>query len=266
MDDIEFLVNETFKHFEQNFAHLEESGELVMKEDIVNQVEYPATAGVIYHVQKSTSIFVIRTFVSENIREDFFKIAESPEDYPSLRLLEGANQEIEGRLKFFIVDNLFQAEIIHDQINNRRFPIHEELICNISDPGFSWWLTKKEKGFQLAFTMSVASEEDTIKLGPMGDRELAIRNFQTFEDLVTKAGLEMNIQNEINRVQFTDCDPFLQEELKDIFEFGVITDSMQELFRSLGNMTTWLYFQELAAVRRFWIQIQYDLNSKVESI
>lgn len=265
MDDIEFLVNETFKHFEEHFADAEELPELTMKDDMVNLVEYPSTAGVIYHIQKSTSIFVIRTFVSQNIREDFIKIAENPEDYPSLRLLEGGSQEIEGRLKFFIVDNLFQAEIIHDLINNRRFPIHEELICNISDPGFSWWLTKKEKGFQLAFTMSVASEEGTIKLGPMGDREIALRNFQMLEELVTKAGLEMNIQNEINRVQFTDCDEFLLEELKDVFEFGVITDSMEEFFRSLGNMTTWLYFQELAAMRRFWIQIQFDLDAEAES-
>ncbi len=262
MDDIEFLVNETFKHFEQNFAHAEELPELTMKDELVNLVEYPATSGVIYHIQKSASIFVIRTFVSQNIKDDFLRIAQSPEEYPSLRLLEGGNSDIEGRLKFFIVDNLFQAEIIHDQINNRRFPIHEELICNISDPGFSWWLTKKEKGFQLAFTMSVASEEGTIKLGPMGDREVALKNFQNFEELATKAGLEMNIQNEINRVQFTDCDEFLLEELKDVFEFGVITDTMQELLRSLGNMTTWLYFQELAAMRRFWIQIQFDLNTE----
>ncbi len=262
MDDIEFLVNETFKHFEQNFANAEELSELTMKDEMVNLVEYPATAGVIYHIQKSTSIFVIRTFVSQNIKEDFLKIAQAPEEYPSLRLLEGGGQDVEERLKFFMVDNLFQAEIIHDQINNRRFPIHEELICNISDPGFSWWLTKKSKGFQLAFTMSVASEEGTLKIGPMGDREVALRNFQMFEELATRAGLEMNIQNEINRVQFTDCDEFLLEELKDIFEFGVITDTMQELFRSLGNMTTWLYFQELAAMRRFWIQIQFDLNTE----
>jgi len=262
MDDIEFLVNETFKHFEQNFANAEELPELTMKDETVNLVEYPATAGVIYHIQKSTSIFVIRTFVSQNLKEDFCKIVQAPEEYPSLRLLEGGNQEIEGRLKFFMVDNLFQAEIIHDQINNRRFPVHEELICNISDPGFSWWLTKKSKGFQLAFTMSVASDEGTLKLGPMGDREVALRNFQMLEEFVTRAGLEMNIQNEVNRVQFTDCDEFLLEELKDIFEFGVITDTMQELFRSLGNMTTWLYFQELAAMRRFWIQIQFDLNTE----
>ncbi|MCM2350374.1 MAG: hypothetical protein NDI69_10165 [Bacteriovoracaceae bacterium] len=273
MDDIEYLVNETFKHFDQHFAYAEEQTELKMKDDDVSLTEFPEEAGVIYHIQKASSVFVIRTLVSANIREDYLKIMESPEDYPSLRLLDGGNDDVSGRLKFFLVENLFQAEIIHDQIHNRRFPIHEEMICNISDPGFSWWLTKKEKGFQLAFTMSVASDAETIKLGPLGDRELALRNFQTLEELVTSAGIEMNIQNETNRVQFTDCEEFILEELKDVFEFGVVTETMQELFKTLAGQikknsslqTTRLYFQELAAMRRFWIQVQFDLNSENES-
>ncbi len=272
MDDIEYLVNETFKHFDQNFAHVEPRSELMMKED-QDLTEFPNEAGVLYHIQKATSVFVVRTMVSQNIREDFHKIMDRPEDYPSLRLLEAGAEDISGRLKFFLVENPSQAEIIHDQIHNRRFPIHEEMMCNLSDPGFSWWLTKKEKGFQLAFTMSVASDANTVKLGPLGDRELALRNFQTLEELVTSAGIEMNIQNETNRVQFTDCEEFILEELKDVFEFGVVTDTMQDLFKILGGQsahqsslqTTWFYFQELAAMRRFWIQIQFDLNSVIES-
>src|SRR5690606_8120341 len=132
------------------------------------------------------------------------------------RLIENGLEDIDEKLKFFMVEDVSQAEIIHDQIHNRRFPIHEEMICNLSDPGFSWWLTKKNKGFQISFTMSVADDQ-TIKLGPLGDRELAIRNFQQFEDLVSSAGLAMNIQNETNRVQFTDCEEFILEELKDVF-------------------------------------------------
>ena len=271
MDEIEYLLNETLKHFDENFAHLEQGDELVFKEDQAleeEESEYPDHAGLIYHIQKTTSVFVMRTMVSRNIREDFEKILEKPEDYPSLRLLEGTKDEIPQRLKFFLVEDEAQAEIIHDQIHNRRFPVNEELMCNLSDPGFSWWLKKGEKGFQIAFTMSVATEENVVKLGPLGDKELALRNFQTFAELVSSAGIEMNIQNETNRVQFTDCEEFILEELKDVFEFGVMTETMQELFKILARQvhqqsslqTTWFYFQELAAMRRFWIQIQFDLN------
>lgn len=270
MDEIEQMVAETFKHFHENFTQTEVAvPEMLKKVPDDSDLEIPEEAGVIYHVQKSVSVFVIRTMVSHNIREDFLKILERPEDYPSLRLIEGGVTEVSDKLKFFLVENPSQAEIIHDQLHNRRFPMNEELMCNLSDPGFSWWLTKKNQGFQLAFTMSVASDENTIKLGPLGDRELALKNFQQLEALVTSAGIEMNIQNETNRVQFTDCEEFILEELKDVFEFGVMTQTLKDLFKILSRknkndstlQTTWFYLQELAAMRRFWIQIQYDLNS-----
>ena len=270
MDEIELLVAETFKHFEENFSDVsvEEVPVAPVVEDGKGESEFPEGPGVIYHVQKASSVFVVRTLVSQNIRDDYFNIIERPEDYPSLRLLEGGSDDIYERLKFFMVEDSSQAEIIHDQIHNRRFPIHEEMMCNLSDPGFSWWLTKKAKGFQLAFTMSVASDSDTVKLGPLGDTELAVRNFQVLEEMVSDAGIAMNIQNETNRVQFTDCEEFILEELKDVFEFGVVTDTMTDIFKILARRTkspslletTWFYLQELAAVRRFWIQIQFDLN------
>lgn len=270
MDEIEQMVAETFKHFHENYPQTEEVVPVIVEEVLHDRdLEIPSAAGVLYHVQKSASVFVIRTMVSQNIREDFLKIMERPEDYPSLRLLEGGVTEVADKLKFFLVENPSQAEIIHDQLHNRRFPMNEEMMCNLSDPGFSWWLTKKNQGFQLAFTMSVASDENTIKLGPLGDKELALKNFQQLETLVTSAGIEMNIQNETNRVQFTDCEEFILEELKDVFEFGVMTQTLKDLFKIISRkikndsslQTSWYYLQELAAMRRFWIQIQYDLNS-----
>jgi hypothetical protein len=134
-------------------------------------------------------------------------------------------------------------------------------------------LTKKNPGFQVSFTLSVSSDGDSIKLGPLGDRELALRKFQDFESLVNSTGINMNIQNETNRVQFTECEEFILEELKDIFEFGVITDTFRDLFKILAKNTTdtsllegtWFYIHELAAMRRFWIQVQYDLNPEALS-
>lgn len=268
MDEIELLVEETYRHFQLHF----EKEEILVdvpetQEEEVGTALFPEGPGLIYHIQKSTSVFVIRTMPSKNVREDFFRILETPEDYPSLRLLEGSADAVEKRLKFFMVENPSEAEIIHDQLHNRRFPINEEMMCNLSDPGFSWWLTKKDHGFQISFTMSVASE-DSLKLGPLGDKEFAMRNFQTLGQLISSAGLDINVQNEINRVQFADCEQFILEELKDIFEFGVITQTLKDLFKILAKRCpdaslleeSWYYLHELAAMRRFWIQVQFDLN------
>lgn len=271
MDDIELMVAETFKHFQENFSRIESGpAPFVYSNDDHDEVsEIPGEPGLLYHLQKSSSLFVIRTFVSQNIREDYEKIMANPEDYPSLRLLEGGAEDISKKLRFFILDNHLQAEIIHDQIANRRFPVDEEMMCNLSDPGFSWWLTKKENGFQVSFTLSVGSEDQTVKLGPIGDQQLALKSFQQMENLMQEAGLVLNIQNESNRVQFNEGEEILLEELKDLFEFGVVGEGMTDLFKLLARRiadmsqleTLWLYLQEIAAMRRFWIQIQYDLGN-----
>jgi hypothetical protein len=268
MDDIELLVAETFSHLRENFGNLPESHSSDLAPTESSDIGFlPELPGILYHLQKSSSLFVLRTFVSRNIRQDYQKIIENPEDYPSLRLLDGSVGSIEKKLRFFMLDTHLQAEIIHDQISNRRFPVDEEMMCNLSDPGFSWWLTKRNNGFQISFTFSVSSEDSTVKLGPIGDQQLALKSFQEMESLMNEAGLNLNIQNEYNRVQFNDGEELLLEELKDLFEFGVMGEGMTKLFkllaRRIGNHskleTLWLYFHEIAAMRRFWIQIQYDL-------
>ena len=142
------------------------------------------------------------------------------------------------------------------------------MMCNLSDPGFSWWLTTKGKGFQLSFTLSASVTDYAIKLGPLGDQQLALRNFQTLERLITSVGLELNIQNEVNRVQFSEGEEFLMEELKDLFEYGVVSETLTDLFKLFSRgkedlstlEMTWYWLHEVAAMRRFWIQVQYDLG------
>lgn len=267
MDDIELLVAETFKHFQDNF---QKSEEVVSERPEAGMVHpgLPTDPGILYHIQKSTSVFVIRTLVSRNIREDYLKILETPEDYPSLRLVE-ETEDLESRLKFFIVENEYQAEVIHDQLNNRRFPINEEMMCNLSDPGFSWWMTKKENALQVAFNLSSFPEDGTTKLGPLGDREMALKNFLQFGELLTKSGLPLSVQNEANRVVFEEEELLLIQDIQDIFEIGVMSDGLIELFKILASKNNndgtleslWYYFQELASIRRFWIQISYDLET-----
>ena len=54
-----------------------------------------------------------------------------------------------------------------------------------------------------------------------------------------------------------------------IFEIGEMSKGLKHVFKILARRypdsskveTCWLYLQEVAAVRRFWIQIQYDLSN-----
>lgn len=268
MDEISRLVAETYRHFNQNFQDnvaVEEIPAAVADEPASPFFQLPSEPGILYHIQRTSSVFVIRTLVTHNIQEDYAKILENPENYPSLRLIEEENIAKE-KLRFFVVDNHYQAEIIHDQLNNRRFPIHEEHMCNLSDPGFSWWLTKKENSFQISFNLS-STGDDIVKLGPLGDHQLASQTFFQLGQLLSRTGLSFDIQNEINRIQFAEGEPVLMEEFQDLFEFGVIGQGLTDLFKLLSRReqkssvleSTWFYLQELASIRRFWIQIQFDL-------
>lgn len=265
MDDISLLLQETYKHFDQHFAS--KQCEEITEDSIVEVVnaEIPTTAGILYHIQRNKGVFVLRLMKSSNLRADFTAITQHPENYPSLRLCS------EGAIitpKFFMMDNILQAEIICDGLHNRRFPVKEELMCNISDPGFSWWLKPKTNGFQICFSMSLGPDENSIKLGPLGDQQLAVRNFRQLEHLVTKAGLNLDVTNEVGRVNFADPGAFLSEELKNLFELGMVGEGLEALFKLLAKRlkqqqdleSSWLYLQELASVRRFWIQVQYDLS------
>ncbi len=270
MDEIELMVSETFKHFHENFQKAEDKTTIVEQEGTLYS-GLPTDPGILYHIQKSPSIFVIRTLVSQNIREDYLKIVENPGDYPSLRLIEENNSELESKLRFFIVENQYQAEVIHDQLNNRRFPVDEEMMCNLSDPGFSWWMTKKEGTLQVAFNLSSSMDSGAKKLGPLGDRALAVKSFLEFGELLSRSGLDLTVQNEPNRVVFEEKEELLMSDIQDIFEMGIMGQGLSDLFRLLakksndeGTMESlWYYFQELASIRRFWIQVQYDLDKNI---
>lgn len=264
MDDIELLLRETYKHFDQNFAA--SSMDEITEESTVEVInaEVPSTAGILYHIQKTKGVFVLRLMKSTDLRSDYTEVTQNPDKYPSLRLING-NEVITP--KFFMMDNFLQAEIICDQLHNRRFPVQEELMCNISDPGFSWWLKPRTAGFQICFSMSLGMDESCIKLGPLGDQQLAVKNFRKLEHLITSAGLSLDVANEVGRVSFSDPGAFLSEELKDLFELGLVGEGLIGLFKLLASRlknhqdleSAWLYLQELASVRRFWIQVQYDL-------
>ncbi len=264
MDEIELLVAETFKHFRETYIPHEEHH---MMPSLPRKMAIPDRPGLIYHIQNTSSIFVLRTFVSRNLAKDYQNILERPEDYPSLRLLENGLENLDTKLRYFEVENYHQAEIIHDQICNRRFPIHEELLCNLSDPGFSWWLTQKNLGFQLSFTLSNKIGDETLKLGPLGDQQLAMKSFQKLANLMSEVGFTINIQNEMNRTEFSEGEEFLLQEFRLLFEKGILGDGFSRLFkfmaakspRHLELETLWLYFHELAAIRRFWIQVQSEL-------
>ncbi len=166
-DEIDFLVRETFKDAEGQKPARGFFDSFFRKDEKLPD-EVP---GFFYHLQKKASTFVIRIHACKNLKAEYKNILKHPNLYPALRLGEG-EEEIEEKLCFFECDRFEIAQNIKAHLGNKRFPLFEEHIFNISDPGDSWWL--KADGHHLKILFKLSHTEDIsrlVKLGPLGDPE-----------------------------------------------------------------------------------------------
>jgi len=269
MDEIELLVEQTYRFHQEKFP--ESAGDEVlpimgMRAEL--DMSAPDKPGLIYHIQKTSGLFVLRSLPSKNLRQDFERIQQHPEDYPVLRLVDEKDPHIKKRLNFFVVSDHAQAELIHSQVSNRRFPIDEESLCNLSDPGFSWWFCRKENGFQISFNHAYSQGLDLIKLGPLGDQKVAVKQLDVFLKITQEMQIPISLQLEPHKFNVDGAEEQIVEGLRHVFEFGLISQTIHKLFKILATNpkylteveTLWYYFDELSAMRKFWIKIYKELS------
>ena len=165
---------------------------------------------------------------------------------------DGAERE------FFATSRVELAEVIVDQLFHRRFPLAEDALCNISDPGSSWWMTQQEARLDI-FWGGHYSEEEKLNLGPVGDAAVAyaffkkgeshLRRLLPLEELsLSEKGLSLSVLDPRHAIYQQFCDIFAQGE--------------EPVHPSFGTSSLSLYFEELAVVRRFWIYFQESVLSE----
>lgn len=271
--DFEKLTRETFEHCDQlkgknPFDEASESDNLRFTagvddymdaldiiEEEQNPNRFPATVGIIFKIEKGLNTFCLRTMASENMALDYEKIKANLFD-PMLKRLKLSDEQDVSSLLFFETEDLDLAEIICDQMGGRRFPLDEDSLCNLSDPGFSWWLSEEEGGFRIYFKSHGLNRAGRfIKLGPLGDRKIASRRFSELLAGLGDMGLE----------DFY-CDDkcfgvFVEDEMnstyKDLYSLFKKGEGYENL--SGENLTLSFYLRELAFLRRFWRLIEQSL-------
>lgn len=255
-DDISFLVQETFNEAAK-FA------------DRAKLLEVPEdTSGVLFHVEKQSSTFVVRIKVCHDLAHDFNKAYKNIDEFPELRLEEASE------LKFFATDSLQLAQSIKNQFANKRFPIFEEDVLNVSDPGDSWYMDLGSKNIRINFKLSGTHKLDHfLKLGPLGDLAETTKNFSQLggyfqmlfplnDYVCTSNQLEIVCGESQNKV-------FLG--LKNLFESGEANPEFWEALRSLeqehmsSNFIDSLqqanqYMLSLGQLRSFWIKASSSLS------
>jgi hypothetical protein len=285
MEDIEALVVETFEQADLFGGHnpfdesrpyqldelpsrndldemtLRDQAEETEQEEITPEdLERP---GVLYRLEIGPSTFCLRAFPSENMQKSCDALSEGDEEITKKLKLTNLSDE-EFVLQCYPTEYVELAEVICDQLANQRFPIHEEKICNISDPGFSWWLQKAPGKIHILFkSYGMENLEDSIKLGPLGDSVWAQKKFKE----ASKALGELFPLNEFvctNKdltIGSSDPDHPYFQYLVELFSKGKEPSDIYQVLD--GNMPseTYCYLTELASVRRFWREIEAQLEA-----
>jgi hypothetical protein len=276
-DDLEYLVNETMNHKVVNSEFLfTDSFELSTESDPHNQQiidEIPNCPGLIYNIQKNSTSFLIRSFIATDLCDSLASIRKTPEDYPRLRLIEDGEANF-SNLRFIETESIEQGKVLQREISNKRFPFYEENFCNISDPGFTWWLKEDQSSFEILFSLSHTHDmSNMIKIGPLGDTALATKKFREFYFFFSTIFpiADYSVGRSHFKISAIAEKPGLFKDLMNLFKTGEVSielvlrlEEVERLLKDnqINSFTVAKdYLLELAAVRRLWDKIQEELIS-----
>lgn len=221
----------------------------------------PEAPGIIFKIDNGPSTFCVRGFSALNIREAFNEIADSS---ASKRIVLKLDKESSlDDVNFFETKSFELAEAIREQIVNRRFPHQEDSVCNISDPGYSWWMNVMPNGFEIFFrSHGINRAEKYIQLGPIGDGGVAALRMNQARTLLRSSFPISEFSCDDKSFTVTSAKPehlsFIS--FRNIFLEGVNQTELENFPDNSVGRTLFYYFHELAIVRKFWIEVKTKLG------
>lgn len=250
------LAQETFKINEnlgsqftvdnyEEFEELRKTSAEEIEKEIFPTTEPITGPGIWFWISKCPGTFCVKG-----------KIVKGGEDHVKH---EAGDEEV----YFFNTPDLKTAQFIGKQFLNRRFPIEEDLLCNLSDPGFSWWFNENKNGFEIYFqSHGVFRARDYVRLGQIGDTSIAQKYlneafkllnsiFQIEEFSSTHRQFSIKVQN-------PDCPKFRQ--FKNIFLKGEDSFENSLLENEMVDSNFSNFLQETALLRKFWLKIEEGLK------
>lgn len=228
--------------------------------------------GLLYRLDKGSNTFCIRGVISEDINTLMSQLKNDSSADQSLKKELFHNLKISNPLELndlniFYTSSMELAEVIFDHIIGRRFPYNEEMLCNLSDPGFSWWMDVGFNRFQIYFkSHGIERSEKLIRLGPIGDASVAIKHLSSLCDYL---GLifpinEISCSDKSFAIGTSQPDSVAFLHFRDLFWQGknntFFNDDTPHSIPISVQKTINLYFKEISAMRTFWIEIQKKLR------
>lgn len=230
-------------------------------EDIeAHEILYPDSPGLIYWIDAAGSTFGLRGLHTGNISQVFKSIKQGESDLLKKLRVDTSNCAEGPEFYFFETQTIEQAEVLADQYLRRRFPFSEEMVCNLSDPGFSWWMQDELQSFTLSFkTVGRVGRSESIQLGPIGDRKMASLMLAKLESHFPLFQLSCS-EKAFSLSGARSAGPYF-DELRKLFLRGETPHQCLEHLAK-KNKTLGFYLSELAVLRSFWL----DLSDKLDEL
>lgn len=222
---------------------------------------YPETPGVVYYLKKGKNTFLIRGISTLNIAKTYDEIFNKNNSSSTYFKID---EEIpKETFRFFETDSLNLADILAEQIFNRRFPLIEDVFYQFNDSGLSWYIKDQDNTFVIYFNRSIRHQAEMTKvLGPIGDNVIAHQRFNFLKDVLCKVFYidyffcdDKSLKVSTNSVHSKKFESF-----KNIFLKGDFNLSDEYLEDNGLSRTVYYYLKEIAIVRKFWIVIQDSLD------
>ncbi len=276
-DDTDYLFDLADSMIQEEINELENPDSITQVEIFAHDLEekeaamflYPESPGIVYKIDNGSSTFCVRGYSAANIREAFLELKNI--DSVKRPILKLTRDEDESSVMFFETRTLELAEAVREQIINRRFPHQEDAVCNISDPGFSWWMDVREAHengfkqgrFEIFFKSHGINRADKyIQLGPIGDGGVAALRMNQARTLLRSSFpiSEFSCDDKSFTVASQKPDHLSFISFKNIFLEGINNTELENFPDNSMGRTLFYYFHELAIVRKFWIEVKAKLG------
>ena len=162
---------------------------------------------------------------------------------------------------FFPCETIEVAEIITEQMINRRYPLQDNGVLNISDPGPTWLISYDESNISLFFKSMGTNQKDMENIGAIGDPQIfrfwwskianLIKDESTIEMSEDEKGCHLKLSLEPN-----DFDSQFQQMFLNIFLLGELNLTENFLSNSFEEDSVASFLNELSHSRRFWLKIE----------
>lgn len=246
--------------FDFSRDHLSQENDFDFEEEESIADEVPESTGLLFTIDKGISTFCIRAFVSDDLSWDMEAIKRNdPQLIKALRLKEDWCLE---DISYFPTLDTAMAETLYDQMINRRFPRHEAVLCNLSDPGFSWWMKEGKNSFEIYYqSHGIERDESLVQLGPLGDPLIAFRRFSKSLSIIRNL-FSVNEFSSTEKAFILSStsendifDSFKRLFIEGEFEFEEVIPELKG-----DSLVLFLYLRELSMLRSFWLKIQSQLS------